>query len=42
MNVVEVQQRLHKVIEKRVKKSAKGNGRQLAEGSHRTLRWEIM
>ena len=41
-NVVEVQQRLHKVVEEGVEKTATGKGRLTAEGSYRTLRWEIM
>ena len=41
-NVVEAQQRLHKVIEERVKKTTKGEGRLLAEGSYQTLRREVI
>ena len=41
-NVVEAQHRLHKVVEKQEKKTAKDKERLLAEGFYRTLRWEIM
>ena len=37
-NVVEARQGLHKTDEERVKKSTKGKGRLLAEGSYQTLR----
>ena len=39
-NVVEAQQRLHKVVEERVKETRERQRQ--AEGSYRTLRWEIM
>ena len=41
-NVVEAQRGLHKMVEERVKKTAKGKDRLLAESSHRILRWETM
>ena len=41
-NVMEAQQRLHKVVEERRRKTANGNGKLLEEGSYRTLRWEII
>ena len=41
-NAVDAQQGLHKIVEERVRKNAKGKGRLLAEDSYRTLRWETL